>query len=79
MSLRETINTTCFVKKGPTCSMELVIKVLDDDDVLALVGALNNPQITGRAIAQALRIEGHNVRDATVQRHRRGLCQCGDA
>jgi hypothetical protein len=79
MSLRESLANVQDVKKGPTCSMHAIIAALSTDDADALAEALANPNITGRAIADALRAEGHNTRDHSVNRHRRGLCQCGDA
>jgi hypothetical protein len=79
MSLRDSLANVQHVRKGPTCSMKNIIDSLSKEDADALAEALANPNVTGRAITEALRAEGHDTRDHSVNRHRRGLCQCGDA
>lgn len=78
MSLRQSLANVQDVKKGPTCSLKKIIDELSPEDAEALAEALASPHITGRAIADALRAEGYNCRDHSVNRHRRALCQCGD-
>jgi hypothetical protein len=78
MSLRDALTQAHITaKKGPPCSVGVIIEQLSPDDVAALNAALSDHAITGRAITAALTSEGHKVRDHAVNRHRRGLCMCG--
>lgn len=53
-----------------------VIDALDGDDLAVLRAALADAGITGTAIASALQGEGHDIKAATVNRHRKGECSC---
>jgi hypothetical protein len=80
MSLRESLQTQAQrIKKGPPCSIGIIIEQLPEDDAEALQQAFHDPYVTGRAITAALRAEGYSARDYNVNRHRRGLCLCGEA
>ncbi len=79
MSLRQLLATVQDAKKGPTCSIKTIIDSLSKEDAEALAEAFANPTVSGRAITKALRADGHDTRDHSVNRHRRGLCLCGDA
>lgn len=61
---------------GPTCTLGLIIALLGDDDRGDLEAALASPFIPATAIGAGLRTLGHDVKDSTVQRHRRGGCGC---
>lgn len=60
----------------PRCGVAAVIATLTGDDLSALHAALSDPGFTASEIARALRLEGHNVGDDSVRRHRRGDCTC---
>jgi hypothetical protein len=78
MSLRDAIaQADITAKKGPPCSVGVIINQLSPDDLVALNDALADLTITGRAITAALTAEGYKVRDYAVNRHRRGICMCG--
>lgn len=76
MSLREQIESETTIKKGPTCSVALLLTDLNDDDAAALIDALADPKVPGTAIERALLKEGHRMPAYNLQRHRRGLCSC---
>ena len=64
-------------RKGPPCSISVILGELDKDDRTALVEALTNPLIAHTAIYRVLADNGFRVNLNTVQRHRRGECRCG--
>lgn len=61
----------------PRCTFGIVAEQLDADDLAVVDAAMSDPGITGTAIAEVLRGEGHDITATTVQRHRRGECSCG--
>ena len=64
--------------KGPKCSVGQLLESLPDGEAVVLADALGDPLLTGTVIARALAAEGYNAKPATVLRHRRGDCLCGD-
>ena len=60
----------------PQCSVGKVVAELDDADRTALTTALADPAVTGAGIAKVLTARGHKLNGPTVQRHRRGDCDC---
>jgi hypothetical protein len=76
MSLRDQIAAESCVKKGPTCSVLILLGELNDDDAEALREALADPKVPGTAIQRALLKEGHRIGAYNIQRHRRGACTC---
>jgi len=76
MSLRDQIVAESYVKKGPTCSVKILLNDLDDEDRQALAEALDDEKIAGTAIERALLKEGHRMPAHNIQRHRRGMCSC---
>ena len=79
MSLRQTIaEESKPALKGPPCTVSIVLTQLDKDDVAALQEALADPRVTGSAICRALEKEGHRVPPHSLNRHRRGICNCGN-
>lgn len=74
MGLKEALAAQTRTRPGFRCS---VCKLLDDltpEDGDALRAALRDPQVQGSQIARALMSEGHDVKQNTVTRHRRGDC-----
>ena len=74
MGLKDALEAERRQRPGFRCS---VCKLLDDlpaDDAEALREALRDPQVQGSQIARALQSEGHEVKQNTVTRHRRGDC-----
>jgi hypothetical protein len=75
MVLADTLQTYKATIKGPTCTMCTLLKLLLADDRKALEAALIDPSFTGAAISRALKAEGHNISDMTVNRHRKADCR----
>lgn len=63
-------------RKGEMCGMERLRRSLKPSQWRDIVEAMDDPIILSTAIGRVLREDGHRVSDATVQRHRRGACQC---
>lgn len=61
-------------RKGFSCSVCKALDLFDDDDREALAEALADPLIYSTAISRALKAEGHDISEHSVQRHRRGGC-----
>lgn len=76
MGLVEDLNAAVGRPKGEKCSVALLLAALPDEEREALLAALANPEKMGSTIGAVLRAHGHHVQDSTVQRHRRGACQC---
>jgi hypothetical protein len=76
MSLRDQISAENNIRKGPACSVQLLLADLDEDDRQVLTEALADTKIAGTAIARALLKEGHRVGSHVLNRHRRGMCSC---
>lgn len=75
-SLDDLADSNYRVKKGPTCSVGLLLSTLDDKTADTLRRAMANPHAGGVTISDALREMGHAVAAPAVQRHRRGQCRC---
>jgi hypothetical protein len=65
------------VRRGPLCSVGLVIDALPKADQEDLRTALLDKNVKSTAIIKALRLRDIILADSTVNRHRRGLCACG--
>ncbi|HEY7824551.1 MAG TPA: hypothetical protein VIG24_17045 [Acidimicrobiia bacterium] len=76
MSLRDQIAAETTIKKGPTCSVSLLLADLNDEDRKALSEAIADTKVPGTAIERALLKEGHRMPAYNIQRHRRGMCSC---
>ena len=63
-------------RKGPPCTMGIVLQELPEDDIKGLLQALDNPTIKSTAIRRALEGRGYKVNDNTIGRHRRKECLC---
>lgn len=75
MTLQQALEAHKATVKGPTCSMCALIVTLKADDAKALQLALDDPSFTSRGISRALKAEGHNIADGTVNRHRKADCR----
>lgn len=63
--------------KATRCTIRSIAEQMEDPDRSALVSALENPSVTGAAIAAVLKRRGFTISSHTVQRHRRKVCSCG--
>jgi hypothetical protein len=60
---------------GPRCSVAVLLGNLDAADRSALLDALSS-DIPAAVLGRALKAEGHQVAQGTIQRHRKGECSC---
>jgi hypothetical protein len=78
MSLLDTLSDPQYVpKRGPSCTVQLTMKDMDEDTLKKFKAAMANPSAAGTLIAEALQDLGYKVRADAIQRHRRGACRCG--
>lgn len=64
-------------KKGPVCSIRILMEDLDPADAKELQQAFEDRSIPGTAILRALKTRGYiDITDHTLQRHRRSECSC---
>lgn len=63
------------VKKGPLCSVCVLIGQLPKQDGKALSDALADPTVQTSVIFRALRSEGHQISSTTLGRHRKRECR----
>jgi len=61
-------------RKGPRCTMCVLVESLDKEDAAVLAEYLANPNVPSTAIGRALAREGHNISGETVRRHRDRRC-----
>lgn len=64
-------------RKGPRCSVAVVQEALGVQDAQDFASLVKNREVQAAAISRALREGGYRVPAATLQRHRRGDCNCG--
>ena len=76
MALSAKFTQAKTARKGPPCTVGLLLKFMSKDDRAALIAALNTPTIQSRTIWRVLVEEGHEISDTPIGRHRRGMCQC---
>lgn len=62
------------VKKGPTCTMCILLASLDDQDRTDVQADLDNPGVGGTFIGRTLAAAGHPIGQHVLDRHRRGQC-----
>ena len=74
MGLKDALAANSGTKKGPVCSVCIVISLMDEEDRADLQIALDDPVYTSMGIARAMKSEGYEVSGQTLQRHRRGDC-----
>ena len=76
MSLSEALQSQ-RARKGPPCSVGVILACLGSDDRNALEAALHDPTKTTRMIVNACATEGIALSHPAAARHRRGDCLCG--
>mgnify|MGYP007090086211 FL=1 len=64
-------------RRGPNCSIALIIETADEATRELFAAALANPHAPGTDIAKAMAERGYPMPAHTLQRHRRGECRCG--
>lgn len=64
------------LRKGPPCTVSVILDQLDSDDRDALQTALNDRLVGTATIFRVLTGNGFQVGLNAVQRHRRGECAC---
>lgn len=75
MSLLEDIHDEqAESRRGPRCSMCVVMDSLSESDAADLSAALADSSVYATSIARALRRRGVKIKDDAVQRHRSGRC-----
>lgn len=62
--------------RGPACSVGAILSEMDDATRAEWLAALAHQRITATKIADRLTRDGWPVKAMTLQRHRRGDCQC---
>lgn len=63
-------------RSGSVCVVYKIRQALDAKDRAAVDAALEDPAISGKAIARVLADAGHPVSGNSVSHHRRGDCRC---
>lgn len=65
-----------MLKKGPRCSVRIVLDSLSDEDRVALEAALEDRRFSSRFLRETLQEEGHMFARQTIDRHRNHDCAC---
>lgn len=76
-SLLDDIQTENRVRKGPLCTVHLIMDDLTPDDIAGLNQAMSDPEVKTTAIRRALVARGFQIGDTSIARHRKGECFCG--
>jgi hypothetical protein len=76
VSLAERLRNMNAERKGPPCTIGVLLEGMTKEDACALTEALADPALQSRAIWRALVAEGYEITDSPVTRHRKGLCLC---
>jgi len=76
VGLAEALERETRTRKGPECTVGLLLAMMSKADRELLQRYLDDPTATHAGISRALRAEGHQIKDATVSRHRAGECYC---
>jgi hypothetical protein len=76
MPLADKFTQAKTARKGPPCTVGLLLSFMSKDDHAALVAALADPSIESRTIWRVLVEEGHEISDTPIGRHRKGMCLC---
>lgn len=59
------------LRSGYPCRIQRILAELSDEDGRALIELIDNSKISASAIARLLNEHGHDVKDATIGKHRR--------
>ena len=76
MALAAKFTQAKTARKGPPCTVGLLLSFMTGDDRAALEAALGDESIESRTIWRVLVEEGHEISDTPIARHRRGMCLC---
>ena len=81
MSLAKRLQEARPSRTGLPCSIGVLLDSLNKSEAAALLAALQVPKgdprrLSARVIAEALRLEGHDVGDRSIVNHRNGACRC---
>ena len=80
MAIRDLLDQTQpKARKGPPCTVCLLLSRLHDDEAAALRRLLADTSVRYSALAEALRSEGHEFSGYTLSRHARGQCEGREA
>ena len=63
-------------RKGPPCTTGLALAEMTDDIRTVVLAAFADPRVPGSHIAEVLKNRQFQVTEHSIQRHRRGDCQC---
>ena len=63
-------------RKGPRCSVAIMLLKMDPTDREAVIAAFNNDALRSKFIAQQLTKNGWLIHGHTIARHRRKDCTC---
>jgi hypothetical protein len=75
--LDDALGAQSKVRKGPPCSVGLLLAALDDEERVAVIAALADKTRSKRHLSEAIRVAyKYEVQDHTLNRHRRGQCKC---
>lgn len=74
MGLKEALEAAAQTRPGYRCTVCTLLDDLEPDEATLLRDALRDPLVKGSWIARALQAEGHEIKQNTVTRHRRGDC-----
>jgi len=65
------------LRKGPPCTVGLLLERLPESERVSLQQMLDDPMWRGTDIARSVVTPGYaRIRGTTYSRHRRGECQC---
>lgn len=84
MTLADRLDQAPRRSRGTSCRLGWVLEQLSDAERAALNAALiteigNPDRIASTDIGEALRAEGYDVHNKTVETHRKGACNCEPA
>ena len=75
--LDDALGAQSKVRKGPPCSVGLLLAALDDEERSALIAALADGKRSKRQLSEAIRVAyKFEIQDHTLNRHRRQQCKC---
>lgn len=76
LNLGEQLSAANIIRKGPPCTMSVILAGLEPDDRAALLQHLIDSNVAHTVIYRVLVDNGFTVSLNTVQRHRRKECAC---
>lgn len=64
------------IKKGPACTVSVLLTKLEKSDAADLQAALDDAGISATIIAKVLSERGERISVEALRRHRRKMCGC---